>query len=236
MSVTGAARALSHPIRLLILNHLLDEGALVSANLVSRLHRELSVADVDYHLKELVRFAVARRHQQQMHLVESRRAEWIYDLEGAAAGRVRDALDVFQGRKGIAGGKGRDLLTFQADEEELLLLAGLLTDPLRVRTILALSRRRGDLLSPVEAASMFGKPVSAVAYPFARLRDKGVAEIRETRPRRGAVEHLHALGGPRATASVALLGILAGKVQVVDISTGRITGGDEEESRSALAV
>ena len=148
VSVTGAARAFSNPTRLLIVSHLLGEGGRASAHSFSQLYPALRLGNVDYHLKKLRRVGVLRRLPERMRLTDTSRPEWVYDAEGTNAGPARDVLDVFQGRKGMAGGKGDDPLRFPVGEDELLLLARLLTNPLRVRVILALHRRHGELFHP----------------------------------------------------------------------------------------
>ena len=60
--------------------------------------------------------------------------------------------------------------------------------PLRARILEALA---GEPRSPNELAVEFGEPLGNVSYHVTVLRKLGMAELVDTAPRRGAVEHYY---------------------------------------------
>jgi len=74
-------------------------------------------------------------------------------------------------------------------------LAAILSHPMRVRCFVALAER---VTSPTQLAKDFGllneegmPNVSYVAYHVTKLKNLGVVELVETKPRRGATEHFY---------------------------------------------
>jgi DNA-binding transcriptional ArsR family regulator len=63
-----------------------------------------------------------------------------------------------------------------------------LAHPLRIEILRALE---GGIASPSEIATRIGAPLGNVSYHVRFLARVGLIELRETRPRRGAVEHYY---------------------------------------------
>lgn len=54
-----------------------------------------------------------------------------------------------------------------------------------------LERCERSARSPRQLSDAIGKPLGAVSYHVRQLADKGLLELVETRPRRGALEHFY---------------------------------------------
>jgi len=72
-------------------------------------------------------------------------------------------------------------------EEALAKLEGM-NDPLRVAIFTALLRKPASV---AELAERLDVPIGRVRYQLGRLREAGLAELREQRPRRGVVEQVY---------------------------------------------
>jgi hypothetical protein len=67
-----------------------------------------------------------------------------------------------------------------------------LAHPIRLRVVLAIG---GKATSPTALATDLGVPLGNIAYHVRCLAALGLLELIESRPRRGALEHIYELSG-----------------------------------------
>jgi DNA-binding transcriptional ArsR family regulator len=84
-----------------------------------------------------------------------------------------------------------------------------ISHPIRLAMIRDL-RGQGEA-SPVRFSEAHQVPLGSASYHFKALRSAGVCKVIRTERRRGAIEHIHALRGPQADATLAVLDVLEGR-------------------------
>lgn len=94
-------------------------------------------------------------------------------------------------------------------DAEIAQVGQALAHPLRVALLREMRRRSPQPLSAVQYSRASDEPLGNVSYHLMKLRALGVAEVVDTAQRRGAIEHMHALGGPNAAGLQRLLDLLA---------------------------
>jgi DNA-binding transcriptional ArsR family regulator len=96
------------------------------------------------------------------------------------------------------------------DDREAARLAKVLSNPIRLRFVHTLhARGRQGTLARGGFSRETGVELHNLEIHIKVLRESGLLEIAEMIQRRGAMEHLYALGGPHASAAGALGGLLA---------------------------
>jgi hypothetical protein len=213
--ILRVGQALRHPVKVALIDRLRTGSTTSPARFAG--HDRSYVSTAAYHARSLRKLGVLT-----ISTVRPIRGseEHFHALDGPLAGHVRALLGALKGQLIVVDVEG-ETTVFNLEDWQVIRVARAIAHPMRLAIIRDL--RAGDeVCSPSIWAERHGEKLGNTSYHFKALAKLGVSSMCGTRRRRGAIEHLYEMKGPLATAVLAALDILEGRLDVLDPSDGEI--------------
>lgn len=217
--IESVAGMVTHPERLAILRHLRPEGSELTVNHCVDLDPPVDPSMAGYHLRALISAGAVEWHDfRRIDGGRKRKRVFRLDRDDKTGRAVADLIDICDGVVTVAGGESKKKTSAKRRklrDPDVVKIGKALGHPTRI----ALLRAYGD--GRVQSVVSWWKEnrdygsLSGVNFHYESLVECQLMTVRDTRPRRGTIEHFYRLQGQVAARAVEVLDALEGNRELI---------------------